>query len=169
MTDIDQRAFRDAMSLFASGVTVIAADDGAEAHAMTAASFASVSLEPPLGLVCVSLRSPLLPILRRAGRFAVHILAADQAETALLCASGPHDQRRALLDRAPGPRPERAPILPGALARFEMALHAEHPGGDHAVVLGRVLAITAVDRETAPAPLSWWRGQLGALAPRPER
>lgn len=159
---VDERAFRDAMSLFASGVTVVVADDGVEAHAMTAASFTSVSLAPPLALVCISLRSPLLPILRRAGAFAVHVLSAEQSEIAKLCANGPHDQRRALLSRAPG----RQPVLPGALARFDLRLHAEHPGGDHAVVLGQVLAIDAADPAAAEAPLTWWTGRLGSLGPR---
>lgn len=144
------------MSLFPTGVTVAAVDDGREAYALTVASFASVSLEPPLVLICVRAASGFLPVLRRAGAFAVHVLAAEQSETARFFAERPAAERAARLDRAPG----AAPRIDGALARFAITLEAEHGAGDHAVLVGRVEAIEAPAKETAGAPLLWWRSRL---------
>lgn len=163
---VDERAFRDAMAELPCGVTVLTADDGAMAHAMTASSFTSVSLDPLLVLICVKQDARLTPILRRAGRFGVHILAEDQKALAELCAGGPAEERIAQLER----RAEGAPRLPSWLARFECRLHAEHTGGDHAVFLGAVEEIagaTPAPDAAAPAPLLWWRGRLRRFRSEP--
>lgn len=156
------RRFRDAMAQLPAGVTIAAADDGVSAHGLTVSSFASVSLNPQLCLICVRAESPLLPILRRAGRFAVHILSADQAPLARLFASASSAERQRALFRAPG----RPPRLASFLVRFDLELQAEHPAGDHSVVIGQV---RGVERAPKPGPaLTWWRSALGTLAPRGE-
>lgn len=153
--NFDARAFRDAMSQFVTGVTVVAADDGARAHAITANSFTSVSLDPPLVLVCVGLQSSLVPILRAAGRFSVSVLAASARETAATCAAGSAEARRALLVRRGADARPSAPRLAEAAAWFDCALQAEHPGGDHGIFVGRVEALSV---DPAKPPLVWWRG-----------
>lgn len=147
------------MARLPAGVCVIAADDGETAHAMTASSFTSLSLDPPLVLFCVGRDARLFPILRRAGAFAVHILAADQRDVAELCAGGPADARLERLERAP----TAPPRLAGALARFDCALHAEHPGGDHVIVVGAVRGLEMEPDRDKPA-LLWWLSAMSPLA-----
>lgn len=157
---IDEKQYRDAMSLFPSGVTVVAADDGQRVHGLTVSSFASVSLRPPLCLVCIRYDSLILPIVRASQSFSASILAADQGDVAELFSRGEPRDRQARLVRA-APRPPR---LEGVAARIEMSLHAEHSAGDHQVLIGAVTALDAPPRELAAAPLVWWRGRLGADA-----
>lgn len=163
MAEIEERRFRRAMAQLPAGVTVATADDGRQAHGVTVSSFTSVSLSPPLCLVCLRLESPLLPILRAAKRFAVHILAADQAALARRFAEASAEARLEALRRAP----DAPPTLDGALVRFDFRLSAEHRGGDHAIVIGEALAIENAADNAADPPdaLTWWRSRLGALAP----
>lgn len=156
-----ERRFREAMALFPTGLVVAAADDGEQARGLTVASFTSVSLDPPLALVCVRAESRFLPTLRRAGLFAAHVLTAEQRAAAELFAAGSLEDRAAALTRRAG---DAGPRLEGALARFELALEAEHPAGDHVLVLGRALRVEIA--EGASEPLTWWRSTMDALAPR---
>lgn len=163
MTSINEADYRKAMSLYAAGVSVVAADNGDEAHALTASSFTSVSLKPPLLLVCISERSPILPIIRSAERFALNILRDSQAHLGTLFATASPTDRRAALDRdqALG-RDRRPPSLrdpAGPLVRFDCALDAEHVAGDHSIILGRPIDLQA---DLDGAPLVWWRGRLRA-------
>ena len=158
---IDERQYRDAMSLFPSGVTVVAADDGHHVHGLTVSSFASVSLSPPLCLVCIRHDSSILPIIRAAGAFSASILAADQSALAELFARGEPGERRRHLIRSE-PHQTRPPRLEGVAARIDMALHAEHGAGDHQILVGEVVKLDAPQRDRARAPLTWWRGRLGA-------
>lgn len=156
-----ERAFRNALGLFASGVVIAAADDGYRAHGLTVASFCSVSLRPQLCLLCVTETSPFLPIMRGVGAFSVHVLAAAQEQTARLFASGAPEDRVAALER----RIDAPPIAPGSLAGFDFRLHAEHAGGDHRIIVGELTALRVAE---PPAPaLGWSRGALGALEIRP--
>lgn len=151
------RAYRDAMALYASGVSVVAADDGTEAYGMTVSSFTSVSLDPMLLLVCLGAESTLLPIAERAGRFALHVLQQDQADLAMLFAGKDHDARQLALRRYAFEPPSLA--RPGAaLARFDCMLHDRHAAGDHVILIGRPVKI---DTEAEARPLVWWRGKLG--------
>ena len=156
---VDGAAFRQALSLFATGVTVItAAGPDGRIAALTANAFTSVSLDPPLILACIGQRSGALATLRAAGRFAVHILAADQDETARVLARRGSDKLDAVRFR----RGESgAPVLDGCLARLDCDLAREYDGGDHAILLGTVTRIDA-GNDGAP-PLTFFRGQLGAL------
>ena len=154
-----ERAFRDALGLFASGVAVAAADDGYRAHALTIASFCSVSLKPQLCLICVKESSAFLPVVRGVGAFSVHIMAAAQEETAKLFAFGAAEERLAALER----RTDAPPRVQGALAGLDFELHAEHPGGDHAIIVGELTALRLADDAQATPALGWARGALGRL------
>lgn len=156
--DVDRGRFRDAMSLLPAGVTVVTADDGWRLHGVTVSSFTSVSLEPPLLLVCVKNDSALPPIARSAEAFAVHILAGDQEDVAMRFATAAPEERAAAMTRLS----RRPPDVPGALVRFECRLAAEHPGGDHAILIGEVTSLR-IEETDAPSALNWWRRRFSAL------
>jgi 3-hydroxy-9,10-secoandrosta-1,3,5(10)-triene-9,17-dione monooxygenase reductase component len=137
-------AFRDVLGHFASGVTVVAAldEDTGEPVGLACQSFASLSLEPPLVLLCVAKSSTSWPKVRRAGRFGVSILAEDQrAVCAAVGRSGPDKFRDVRWEPATG----GAVRVAGALATVDCELYAEHEAGDHWIVTARVLGLAARD------------------------
>lgn len=144
--------FREALGRFASGITVMTTQDAAEGrYGVTATSFASLSLDPPL--VQWSLRNATysLPIFLRAGCFAVNILAADQMAVSRRF-STPDTDRFADLDVTEGLA--GMPLIDGAVAWIECALETSLPGGDHTILVGRVLRA----RTFSKTPLLYWRG-----------
>jgi flavin reductase (DIM6/NTAB) family NADH-FMN oxidoreductase RutF len=153
--EADPRAFRDALGRFATGVTVVttATDDGPVGF--TANSFSAVSLNPALVLWSPAKSSSRFAVFSTAPHFAIHVLAADQAALGAQFIKG-----GAGFDGLDyGSSPEGTPLLPQALARFECARHAVHDGGDHVIVIGRVLR--AVYGEGAPLVFS--QGKYGAF------
>jgi len=146
------RHLRDAFGAFATGVTVVTAvgADGGRVG-LTANSLTSVSLDPPLLLFCPARGASALPTLRASRRFAVNVLAADQTAVADRFA-------RRDADRFAGATwhdLDGLPVLNGALASFACSLEAEHDGGDHVVVVGRVLALRC---HGGHDPLLYFRG-----------
>lgn len=137
---IDPRALRTAFGAFLTGVTVVTTTD-AEGNPIgfTANSFASVSLDPPLLLVCLAKRSYNYATLTEAKGFAVNILAEDQEAVSNTFAR-PSDDRFAAVAWAPGPH--GSPVLEGAAAWFDCATHEIVDAGDHAILIGRVEAFT---------------------------
>ena len=135
---IDPRALRNAFGAFLTGVTVVTARD-AEGRPIgfTANSFASVSLDPPLLLVCLARRSSNYAALTGAAGFAVNILAEAQEAVSNTFAR-PSDDRFATVDWAFGPH--GAPVITGAAAWFDCAMHEVIDAGDHAILIGRVEA-----------------------------
>jgi flavin reductase (DIM6/NTAB) family NADH-FMN oxidoreductase RutF len=138
---IDSTLLRRAFGAFATGVTVVTTG-GSEAtwHGMTANSFTSVSLDPPLVLVCVDQKAIMHRRLE-CGYFAVSVLSAEQEEVARHFAN----RRRTLgsaefdaMDWRPGPL-TGAPLIEKALAHFECALWRRYDGGDHTIFLGELL------------------------------
>lgn len=151
--DIDRRALRDAFGAFATGVTVIAGyDPGGERVGLTANSFTSVSLDPPLLLVCPAHGASALPALRKAKRFAVNVLSIDQQSVA------DRFTRRGIdrFDDAGWSDWHGVPVLADAMASFVCDLHAELDGGDHAILVGRVLALRS---HAETEPLLYLRGR----------
>ncbi|QFZ20715.1 flavin reductase family protein [Saccharothrix syringae] len=137
---MERTSLREAMSLFATGVTVLTVG-GEHVHGMTANAFTSVSLDPPLVLCCVARSAVMHGAISETGRFAVSIMGADQRETARYFA----DKRRPLgaaqfdaVDWLAGPH-SGAPLLHGALAWLECWLVHRYEGGDHTIFVGRVL------------------------------
>lgn len=153
-------ALADFRALFAAvptPVSIIATlVDGAPVGA-TVSAFGSLSAAPPLVQGSLDLRSGTLAAVRAEGRFGVSVLAADQAEVALTCASGAPDR----WDRVPWEDVEGVPRIVGASAWMACDLYDELPGGDHAILVGRITAATTADvdpivyhrrRFTAPIP-----------------
>lgn len=156
---------KSALSSFCTGVAVITArgSDGRPVG-MAVQSFSSVSLDPPLVCFCPARTSTTWPRIQAAGAFAVNILAADQREVCRAFAVTGGDKFAGVPWRAGG---NGAPVLDGVLASVECDLEDVLDGGDHAIALGRVTALTA-HREGAP-PLLYFRRAYGRLprSPRP--
>jgi flavin reductase (DIM6/NTAB) family NADH-FMN oxidoreductase RutF len=160
---IRQRHFRDAMGLFPTGVTLVTtrAPDGTD-HAITANSVTSVSLNPMLLLVCVEHASRLHDAVLASGLWAVSVLGRDGEPLSRRLARRGHDTDGALagVPHSRG-RFTGALLLDLALSTFECRTVAAHPGGDHTVLIGEVLAVTT-PRPEAP-PLVWHRGRYTDL------
>ena len=150
-----QRELRDAFGLFATGVTVVTAvrPDGIPVG-VTANSFTSVSLEPPLLLWCLASGSSATPAFTPGAPFAVHILGHHQLDLALNFARRTHDKFEIERHWRNKPQP---PHLPDALCRFDSRVHAVHPGGDHLIIVGEVLAIA----DAPGTPLAFHAGRFG--------
>jgi 3-hydroxy-9,10-secoandrosta-1,3,5(10)-triene-9,17-dione monooxygenase reductase component len=157
--DIDPSLLRRALGSFATGLTVVTTlgADG-ELHGLTANAFSSLSLEPPLVLVCVSYRARSYLALVEGGSFVVHILAKDQAGVG----RGFADRGARKSTVCPWHVNERGfAILDRFHAAFECSLHAEYPGGDHAILVGRVERVLMHD--PGSEPLVYYRGRMLAL------
>ena len=138
-----QRELRDALGRFATGVTVVTCRaDGP--LGITANSFASVSLRPPLVLWSPARFSRRFDAFAGAEHFAIHVLGEEQGAIG----EGFSAAGDAFDGLAHGANPEGCPVIDGCLARFECRAHARHDGGDHDIVVGRVLR--ASSREGRP-------------------
>jgi len=150
----DPRALRDAFGRFATGVTVVTATGPEGPVGFTANSFSSVSLHPPLVLWSPARAARRFGIFAKAQHYAIHVLGADHAH--LIQRFSRQGDGFDGLDH--GLTDEGLPVLP-ALARFDCAAHAAHDGGDHAILVGRVLRVTT--REGAPLVFS--QGRYGGF------
>lgn len=143
--DTAARDLRDTLSAFATGVTIVTARDSAgEPIGMTASSFNSVSIDPPLVLWSVTKTAWSGESFRHAKHFAVHILASDQSALSNTFAR-PGEQKFATVttsDNANG-----VPILPNVAARFDCKQWAVYEGGDHWILVGEVLHFERQKRE----------------------
>jgi 3-hydroxy-9,10-secoandrosta-1,3,5(10)-triene-9,17-dione monooxygenase reductase component len=131
----DIRSLRDALGRFATGVAFVTAAPGGEPAGLIVNSFTSVSLEPPLISVSPSRGSLTWSRIRRTGRFGVNVLGR-QHERFVARATPAGADRFAGLDWNLGPG--GVPLLTDALATFECEIVAEHPAGDHWIVIGRI-------------------------------
>jgi 3,4-dihydroxy-2-butanone 4-phosphate synthase len=160
------RRLREVMGHFATGVSVITARD-AEGRpiGMTANAISSVSLDPPLLLVCIARGSRTLAAIRADGRFAVNILAAGQRHHSDRFATRTHASRAHEVefdDRRPG-----VPMLPEALASAVCEVEAIHPAGDHEIVIGWPVELAHCGSRQAD-PLLFYRGRYAHLTPGKE-
>jgi len=161
---IDARDFRRGLGQFASGVTVVTTLDAAgQPQGLTASSFCSVSLEPPLVLVCVDNRLLARDAIAESGFFAVSVLAESQESVSRRFAGGGADKFT-----GPGllPGTNGAPLVSGALAHLECRLAASHTAGDHTIFVGEVVRLEA----TAGRPLLYHESgyhRLDATEPVP--
>lgn len=135
--------FRRVLGSFATGVTIVTTvDAGGTPYGMTASAFCSVSLEPPLVLVCLKKGGGGSASLRSNGVFAVNILAADQEALARRFASSQRPRGRegfASFEHRAGST--KSPLLAGAVAHIDCTVYTSHDAGDHDIFLGRVVAL----------------------------
>ena len=134
--DFSAREFRASLGMFATGVTIVTARTAAgELVGLTANSFNSVSLDPPLVAWSLGLRSLSLHAFRRGSHYAINVLAAEQQELALRFAA-PVGDRWAGVAWHPGVA--GAPLIEGAVAHFECFNRSRHDEGDHVLFIGQV-------------------------------
>jgi flavin reductase (DIM6/NTAB) family NADH-FMN oxidoreductase RutF len=140
-TGVEPRELRRIFGRFATGITIVTAG-GDEPRGMTANSFTSVSLDPPMVLICVLRDASMHETIQRQRAFGVSVLSNRQERVARHFADRNRPRGRAefdAVDSIPGPR-TGCPVLPDALAWFECSLAAVYDGGDHSIFLGTVLA-----------------------------
>ncbi len=156
---IDGELFKRVLGSFASGVTIVTTrDQGGQPRGMTVSAFCSVSLHPPLILVCVDQKAECHPSLQGTGRFAVNILGEAQWELSRRFATKGVDRFEGVRVH---PGATGVPLLDGALGVLECRVVREHPAGDHTIFIGEVEAA-----DVAPdAPLLHFRGRYGAFSP----
>lgn len=156
MNTFDPRAFRSAMGLFATGVTVISFDAGGTPAGMTANAFMSVSLEPPLVLVSVRRSSRFNQYVQDGGHYGVNFLADDQLHISNHCGGRPVDG----LD-VPFTLEHAAPLVRDSLAQMVARVVAIHEAGDHLLYVGRVEHLGVGEPRE---PLLFHAGQYKQLA-----
>ncbi len=168
----DTQLFKEAMGRFASGVTVITARTAAgKHHGMTASAFCSLSLEPPLILVCVQTQNSTYDHIKNAGAFGVTLLAETQSALSNRFAGGIIDEQGKW---TPWPADKDkfndleltisskhgVALIKGGMAQLECSLETIHEGGDHGIFVGRIEEIN-IEPEGPPHPLLYFRGRYG--------
>jgi flavin reductase (DIM6/NTAB) family NADH-FMN oxidoreductase RutF len=154
---IDEAAFKLAMSQFASGVTIVTTEHEGKQYGMTVASFASLSLRPPLVLICIEKSVKSHDAIAAAGVFGVNILTADQSDISGRFASK-------IDDKFSGVATSRGtlgvPLITRALCSIECRVRDQLPGGDHSIFVGEVTE-AHVDDGT---PLVYYRSGYHRIA-----
>ncbi len=151
--------FREVLREWASGVTIVTACAGDDIHGMTVSAFCSVSLQPPLVLICADKSSITRAVIERGGVFAAHVLAAGQEGLSNRFASKKDEHRRFEgVDWKRGVT--GAPILSGAVAVLDCRVVAGHDAGDHVIYVGQV----EDTRHDGGEALVYHRGAYGRFA-----
>ncbi|MCQ8835297.1 flavin reductase family protein [Streptomyces malaysiensis] len=149
---LDPAAFRSALAQFPSGVTIVTTrSDEGTLHGFTASSFASLSLDPPLVLVCLDRRADCFPVFMAAKHFVVNIVTDAHAELAIKFATKGENKfayGSFEFDEA------GHPLLSDAAAVIRCELEQAVPGGDHVILIGRVHDA----RTGSSKPVTWYRG-----------
>lgn len=153
MTDHPPATFKDVLSQWASGVSVVTTNDDGMLYGLTVSSFSSVSLDPPLVLVCLANGNRILSMIEAARGFAVSVLAADQQAASAYFARPGRLPTTDFTEIEGEWTPSGLPVIANALAWVTCELHAALPQGDHTIVVGRVGA-SHVRRDAQP--LLYW-------------
>jgi len=147
---IDDAEFKTALSHFASGVTVVTTElDGAR-YGMTVAAFSSLSLHPPLVLVCIEKSVKTHDAIAAAGKFGVSILGSEQGDVSNRFASRSEDKFAGVVVRSGA---NGVPLIDGAITTLECTVTEQLPGGDHTIFVGEVTACAT----RAGEPLLYFR------------
>lgn len=151
----NSRDLRDAFGRFTTGVTIVTTQGRDGCVAMTANSFTSVSMQPPLVLWSPGRASSRYPVFVGAEHYAIHVLGAEQESLAFAVA---RDQAALPADKLTL-NEQGVPVLSNCLARFDCARHAVHEAGDHAIIVGQVLRAEM----RAGDPLAFFGGRVSRL------
>jgi flavin reductase (DIM6/NTAB) family NADH-FMN oxidoreductase RutF len=149
------RALRDALGRFATGITVITCDSALGPLGITANSFASVSLDPPLVLWSPAKASKRYDAFVTAKRYAIHVMSAEQADICGGFASNGH----AFEGYDWHACAQGVPLIAHCLSRFECTQEAVHDAGDHSIIVGRVTRVST----QAADPLMFYSGKYGGF------
>lgn len=183
---IEKAFFRQVLGQFATGVSVVTTSSRGTVAGLTVNAFCSVSLDPPLVLICVDLSSTTLPFIRESGVYAVNILTNEQERLSQCFATSTPERHEYFCHANYHRAATGAPILDDVLAFIDARVVAEYPAGDHVIFLGQVVAmgtdgraviadeeVTANTRvteyedkttETGTHPLMYYRGNYRQLA-----
>jgi flavin reductase (DIM6/NTAB) family NADH-FMN oxidoreductase RutF len=159
VTIVNLREFRNVVGRFATGVAVVTAYDEEE-YGLTVNSFTSVSLEPPMILVCIDKGSNTHQHILKSARFAVNILSAQQEEISRLFAR--HELRAERFVGVTIKRKSKPPLLKDCLASLDCKVAAVYDGGDHTIFLGEV---EAIHHGGAGTPLVFYNGKYATTEP----
>jgi flavin reductase (DIM6/NTAB) family NADH-FMN oxidoreductase RutF len=160
---VDASTFKAALGRFSSGVTVVTVHTEEGDYGMTASAFCSLSLNPPLVLVCVNKDSTTQQRMEASTGFGVSILSAD-LKTASNQYAGYGDQPQSAFEEdCERGEHSAAPLLAGALAWLDCSHHAAHDGGDHIIFVGKVENAAAFGERDALDPLLYAAGRYHAL------
>ena len=149
---VSPAVMRDVLGHFVSGIVVVTAAGNEGPLGFTCQSFTSLSLDPPLILFCVAHTSSTWPRIEEAGTFAVNILGEDHEELSNLFAKKGADRFSQTPWRV---GVSGAPVLEDAIAYLDCRFEAEYPGGDHKIIVGRVLDL---DMREGSRPLLFYKG-----------
>jgi flavin reductase len=155
------RDFRDAVGAFATGINVITTRSEEHGYGLTANAFSSVSLDPPLVLICVASTSQGCDVIQQVGAFAVNVLSENQEPLSRYFAS--KDRPKGIDAFREVPHSEAitgCPLLDGAAAQLDCRLDTAHEAGDHMIFIGAVVALQ-IDPDAKP--LIFHGGQYGVL------
>lgn len=158
---VDRDTFKRTLGSWASGVTIVTSQHAGERMGMTVSAFSSVSLDPPLVLVCADKASNTSALIRASRTFTVNVLGREQSALSSLFAD---KKREAIrfdgLDCKTGAT--GCPRIPGALASLDCTVRDEIDAGDHILYLG---AVEAAHIDAEQEPLVYWRGIYQKLTP----
>jgi flavin reductase ActVB len=147
-TEMSSR-FRDAMAAFPSGVTIVTTTDSAGRWwGFTASSFCSVSMDPPLVLVCLANSAECYPVFREAEQWVIHVIRPDHADLAYTFATRGADKFAGDHFRSNG---RGLPVLESASAALHCLRFETRIAGDHTILLGQVVEVDYKGAESAPA------------------
>ena len=149
MADLHPDDFRAALGSWAAGVTVVTTRQDNVVYGITASSFSSLSLDPPLVLVCIANSNKLATMVQETKRFAVSILATHQEDVSAYFAKSGREPVERFEDFGTIELHTGSPIIEGALAHLDCELEMAVMGGDHTIAVGRVLG-AASDPDKQP-------------------
>jgi flavin reductase (DIM6/NTAB) family NADH-FMN oxidoreductase RutF len=155
---VSKDEFRRALSRFASGVTVVTTKcENSKLHGITVSAFSSLSLDPPLILICIDKKASVHNHLKEGAHFAVNILAEDQEIISRRFASREEDRfdKTSYSEGRTG-----VPLIEGALAAIECRVVNAYPGGDHTIFVGEVISTSVSEGK----PLAYFRGGYARLS-----
>ena len=159
LTELDPTDLRRCLASFVTGVTVMTVlDADGKPVGLTANSFSSLSLDPPLIVWSLRTNSSSMPIYQQAQRFVVNILADDQVDISNRFAKSAPDRFNGVSFQ---PGIDGVPLIDGCIAYLECKLEATYPGGDHLLFVGRIERIQQTER----APLAFVGGNYVAVKP----
>lgn len=143
---IEKGFFRQVMGRFATGVTVVTTENQGQLAGLTVNAFTSVSLDPPLVLICIEQSSNTIPLLRESQKFAVNILTEQQEDLSRCFASSGSNRYKNFCNASYRKVATGAPVIENVLAFIDAKVVAEYPGGDHVIFLGQVEAMGTGDQ-----------------------
>lgn len=156
---IDAGQFKDSLKRWASGVSVVTTRQDGGIRGITVSSFCSLSLDPPLILICIDRQAHSHQTIAHEGCFAVNILRADQRKLSDMAAGRFGDEGARLAGYSHRREVTGAPVLDDCLAWLDCRLKAGHDGGDHTIYVGRIEATGRAEGE----PLLYYSGAYGEV------